>query len=224
MGGGIHGWGGTTLTIATWKVFRPAVGFLSVASVSGLVSFVSVAVLSGCGDNSTNKAAESSSESAESSNELTLASCSDMVYHQRDLCPEKDNVESSVASCERLRSKYEPIGCGGEYAEFVLCRSNAVIDCETGDADECDPSKIFGPCASAFASSTLCSRNMTKDGECSGGFFYFNCMSAIPEACSVLAPTNLGNATCCPSFDTSGDVFFKDAEIDPADQLSDAGS
>jgi hypothetical protein len=142
----------------------------------------------GCGDD------KSESGTAEP------ASCIDYVMNEVKQCGGEEDADFWIMECERMRSRYEPVGCGKELAEFTRCYSQAEIDCETGYPRDCPDSAIYLACNSRFLQETGCMRTERLDESCEKGNFGFNCFDGLPSACKKLGDASLGVDACCPPF------------------------
>jgi hypothetical protein len=151
------------------------------------------------------------------------ASCEAMVDHRIGRCPEDATRLFDITLCEQDRVEMAPIGCSQPLADFVLCQTEAEIDCESGEALGCDDElSSLQRCRQQFAIRTSCSRTESRDAEDCGdtGRFSFACIDLAtlqapetPSHCEVIHE----RIFCCDSFsnDTLNESLFTDPVLGP---------
>jgi hypothetical protein len=148
------------------------------------------------------------------------ASCEAMVDHRIGQCPEDAKRLFEITLCEEDRAAMAPIGCSQPLADYVLCQTEAELDCESGEPLGCaDELMSLQSCRQQFAIHTSCSRAETRDADDCGdtGRFSFICLDLstlqapnTPSHCELIHEPGI---FCCDSF--TNDTLNESLFIDP---------
>jgi hypothetical protein len=127
------------------------------------------------------------------------ALCAADADQQRKLCPDSASRETLIADCEADTSRFDTIGCGAAWLDYVACTSNATYSCEEGPTT-CEAEQMgYFVCQSTFTNETGCTRIPGYDKKCSESKPYgFGCLGTLPASCESLEETPTG--ACCAAF------------------------